>query len=394
LSILESGNISKYRICELVFILRKIPKKTLFEIWCFGKLPNTYFLEVFMKLLKKASFVLLLLAVLALPVFGDDFGDIGEVQKALGDLSKIMGETLSANATNGLTWSDAYIGQLIGAPPHFGFGISAGGTIVKLDQFDDIFASFGGDTSDIKNAMGALNFLPVPTGAPELRIGGFLLPFDIGIKALPLPVIENKGTAIKYTMVGADVRYAILQDRGPVPDLSIGLGFSYSTIDLDRDLKGGAIIPLGVLAGHGGFSSSSRLEIDNSKLGFDVKNKTLDLKLQMSKHVLFLTPYLGLGASYGWSTVNYDVKGNAAVTGGGNINDLLPEVNQYLGSHGVSGLDSAGASGIGSSADYNGFDFRVYGGLSFDIAAFRIDLTGVYHSSGHFGANVGVRFQF
>jgi hypothetical protein len=68
-------------------------------------------------------------------------------------------------------------------------------------------------------------------------------------------------------------------------------------------------------------------------------------------------------------------------------------VNSYLDSIGVPGLDSVSADGIKASTDYNGFNFRVFGGLSFDIFVIRIDLTGIYNSSGNLGANLGIRFQ-
>jgi hypothetical protein len=335
-----------------------------------------------MKLWIKTGAVLLLLALLTLPAFGQ-FEDITKLQDSLGDLSEILGETLTSNAALGLTWSDAYIGQLLSAPPHLGVGISAGATFVKLDKFDDIFDAFGIDSKSITDRLGSFGYLPVPTAGAEVRIGGIVLPFDVGLKALPLPQIDISGTpySVKYTMFGADVRYALLKDNGILPGLSVSFGYSYLDMGLEAAFETTRTIPLGSLTG---FSSTDELTISNTKLGFNVRNNTFDLKAQLSKRIFFITPYIGAGVSYGISTVGYNIDGGITDNVSGKSLDDIAK---------AAGLDGISTTGIRSSTAYKGFNYRAFGGLSFNLAVIRLDLTGVYNFNGNFGANLGLRFQ-
>jgi hypothetical protein len=373
----------------LYVLYKKAKKKSIFPLESYQIRKNRDILleynllgGILMKYTKMVLIVVLA-AVLAFPVFGAPTDDIGELQKGFGNLTETFGKSLIFNSTLGLAWSDAYIGQLIGKPPHFGVGLSVGATSINLKDLDPFFKALDVDVGDIM----PVNFVPFPGAAAEIRIGGFLLPFDIGIRALPLPAISFGDGSIRYTLFGADVRYAVIKEKGFLPDLSVGFGFryqsgkaTYSTGGTSFSFDKAAIPGLG----------SGTIGLTDPEMDFHWKNTTLDLKVQVSKHLLFITPYLGLGASYGWSTVGYGL--NSSITG------LVPGdreiIKNYLASIGAPGIDLDDNTGVSSESKFSGFAFRAFGGISFDIAVIRIDFTGLYNfSNGNFGANVGFRFQ-
>jgi hypothetical protein len=335
-------------------------------------------LEVFMKLVKKTAVVLLLLAVLALPVFAQTPDtDIVAVENAINDIGEILGKAMITNSALGLNWSDAYIGQLIGLPPHFGIGASAGFTAIPLSKFEDIYTQFGGNTDELDMPT---NFLPLPTVAGEIRLGGFFLPFDIGIKALPLPEMDIGDAKLKYFMVGGDFRYALMREQGWKPAISVGIGLTYTNVNLKSSIGDSTEVDLTEL---GGSYINQSLTIAAPELDFSMKNTTLDLKVQISKKLFIITPYLGLGFSYGWSTVDFGA--NATVTGpGGNWEE---DVAAYTGM-------SISSTGLSKSVTYNGMGLRGFGGLSLNIFVVRLDVTGLYDIlNQYWGASIGFRIQ-
>ena len=67
--------------------------------------------------------------------------------------------------------------------------------------------------------------LVLPNFAIEGRIGGFLLPFDIGLRGGLLPELQLDDVTIGYMNFGADVRYALLKGNLAMPSVSVGLGY-------------------------------------------------------------------------------------------------------------------------------------------------------------------------
>jgi hypothetical protein len=323
-----------------------------------------------MKFSKRVVLCLILFLVLALPGFSQD---LGSLQKGLGSITEDLGKDLILNSTLGLTWADSYIGQLIGVPPHFGIGISLGFTPLNTDSLGDIFDAFNSDFDDNFGSS-----LPLPAAAVEARFGGVGIPFDVGIKILPLPPIGANGTTFQYTMVGGDFRYAVLKDRGILPGVSVGVGLTYTAGEINHELSGLTSLNYGI--------DSITFGTANPDLNFYWKNTTLDFKAQVSKKFFIVTPYAGLGASYGWSTVGYEVDGNVTVS---NINNI----NAALKNAGLETIDASGGK-FGSESKFDGFAFRAFGGASLNLAVFRIDLAGLYDLvNQNWGANLGLRFQ-
>jgi hypothetical protein len=331
-----------------------------------------------MQFAKKTTVVLLLLAVLALPVFAQDF-DISEVTNAIDDVGEILGKAMITNSGLGLNWSDAYIGQLIGLPPHFGIGASVGFTAIPLSEFESIYEKFGGNTDELDMPV---NFLPLPAVAGEIRIGGFFLPFDIGIKALPLPEIDLGEAKLKYLMVGGDFRYALLkEEKGWKPTISVGIGLTYTNATLTTSIGDDSTFDLGSIGYTGDLTMTA------PKVDFAMKNTTLDLKVQVSKKLFIITPYLGLGFSYGWSTVDLGASTTVTYNGPTQLQDVLDKILSAY------GLPISG-TGFDKSIKYNGLGLRGFGGLSLNIFVVRLDVTGLYDVlNQNWGASLGIRVQ-
>ena len=93
-----------------------------------------------------------------------------------------VAKSLPFNAAIGLNWSDAYIGNF----PHFGVGITVGATAIPYDAMKPVIDALGADLSgemDFLETWGA----PFPAYSIEARVGGLMLPFDVGVKLGVLP---------------------------------------------------------------------------------------------------------------------------------------------------------------------------------------------------------------
>ena len=162
--------------------------------------------------------------------------------------------------------------------------------------------TFGGTIPSSVSFLSSLG-IPVPAYTIDARIGGFILPFDIGFKFGYLPSgglssFGISGFSADYLMVGGDIRYALMKDSGLSPGLSVGVGYTY--------MRGNIGVP-GVLNGpinianvsFGG--SNHTLGFTNPSLNFFWNTSVIDAKVQLSKNLFIITPYIGLGAAYGIS---------------------------------------------------------------------------------------------
>ncbi|MDR2052288.1 MAG: hypothetical protein LBP80_02660 [Treponema sp.] len=298
------------------------------------------------------------------------------IQAGIAGFTNAMAESLPLNSTLGLNWSDAYIGKLMGVPPHFGVGLSAGFTTIKTEAFHELLDRFG-----VSVPAGMDAFVPIPAYTGELRLGGFGIPFDLGFKAGYLPPVDlGKGTEFSYFLIGGDFRFAILEDKAIIPGISVGLGAYH--------LSGGISAPLpGQTFGFLKDGDDYQIKSPNSRGDFTWETTTLELKAQISKRIFIITPYLGAGLNYAW------VKGGAAVKGDLEYNTVkYDDINQALSNAGISGFDFE-EDGFSSVMETSGIGFRAFGGFAFNILAVKIDLTGMVDSHGNFGTSLGVRFQ-
>jgi hypothetical protein len=333
-----------------------------------------------MKNLFFASKVLVFLLVFSAapgPAFAFEIGDL---HSGLSNLSGEMVKSLPFNSTIGLNWSDAYVGKFFPSiPPHFGVGGSFGFTTMDLKAIENLSRVLG---YDLPFGASRLYF---PAYTAETRLGGFFLPFDIGLKFGMLPETKLWGTSTKmnYLLLGASLRYAVLdgKTRLLLPNISIGLGFNYLKSGLSSSVGQGVDIDVP--------GTSDRITLERPDVELAWSSKSLELTLQISKTILLITPYLGLGASYSWSEVGYDADANVLYNGHA---ITQPEIDA-IGNNVLGGIN-LGAGGLSSSKKDSAFGLRGFGGISLNLMVFRLDMTGLFNFlDKNYGAQVGLRVQ-
>ena len=247
--------------------------------------------------------------------------------------------SLPDSTLSGVTWSDAYIGQFIGVPPHFGVGLATGVSRFRVGGLAKTLDLVGSDLP--------VNELVFPTIALEGRIGGFILPFDIGLRFGFLPEVQIKDIGLKYLHYGADIRYALLKQNLVLPNISLALGYYGTSGALFYVFNPAEIAKVDGL-----------ISTDDETLSIDFQTNVIDGRLQVSKSFFIVTPYAGFGLSYDITDSSYKL-----------INEK-------------------------DTASEKGWQYRAFGGLSFNIAVVKIDLSGMYNfKSENWGANLGLRVQ-
>jgi hypothetical protein len=314
----------------------------------------------------------------AAPLFSQDLVDL---QKAAGKFSEALAESLPFNAALGLNWADAYIGKLLpSVPPHFGAGIALGYTTMNFETFDKLLNHF--DLS-VPNGFD-LGQMAFPAYVAEARIGGFILPFDVGLKGGVFVNVGDSSAVVDYLLAGGEVRYAIIdgKDNLLLPNLSLGVGLNY----LSGSFTG--VQSLRLLYPSSG--TQGTLQLPDSTVGLEWETLALDFKAQLSKSLLILTPYVGLGASHAWSSAGYRVETETDLSVG------LPDpntINAELKNAGVEGIDVSKNS-FSTIIEKTGWSLRAFGGVSVNLALFRLDLTGLFNFfDGNYGITLGGRFQ-
>jgi opacity protein-like surface antigen len=292
------------------------------------------------------------------------------VQNSFSAFSEALAKSLPFNASVGLNWSDAYIGQLISLPPHFGVGVSGGFTTMDFDAINGLVKIFGLPSLP-------LSFMPLPAYTVEGRIGGFILPFDIGVKIGTLPDVSFGNFKFKYLLAGADFRYALLKGEAILPAVSIGFGVNYLSGGISAQVGSGMEFEVPDTGG-------KKLSLSAPTASFSWETVSFELKAQISKRLFIITPYFGAGVSYALSKAGYEIESKLTYTGS-DIN----EIKQH-----VSGLDSINANGFKSMSEINGFGVRAFGGLSLNLAIIKLDLTGMFNFiDQNWGGTLGLRVQ-
>lgn len=215
-------------------------------------------------------------------------------------------KTLSASMLESTTalraTPDAYIGKFHPSlPPHFHLGYAASATVLGTKKLQ----------SGMNNASVSLpsmgDLIAIPTYGVNFRLGGFGIPFDIGFLAsFSIPTdgmnIKHKDvtSSTKFTGVGIDVRFAILQGRWKMPQLSVGIGYIFNWAEIEFSGKANSI---------------------KSTATFDIKMHTIFLEMQLSKRFAWFNPYIGGRALLSKRDSSYNYKNDAAtpITGSGDV---------------------------------------------------------------------------
>ncbi len=336
---------------------------------------------------------IVLISMMALAAAGAWAQDLADFQGGFESFATDMAATLSYNATIGNNWSDAYIGQL----PHFGVGLAVGFTAVPAESLEEFFqAALGEALPDSLKKAG----LPIPAAALSAKIGGIILPFDFGIKAMVLPpeateAISALGIAADYKLLGANIRLGLVKEGLLFPDVSLGAGYNR--------LMGSVQVPLDVPDQTYNFTAGTpqSLRVSDPDLQLDWTTDSFDFTLQVSKKVLFFRPFAGLGYSLGTSTVGGGLAAKMyydSDTGGGPGEQLVTSaevaaIKQALADAGQPVPDIS-ADGFLFSATNSDPVLRVYGGLSLNLFFLNLDLQGIYvPKTKGLGANAMIRVQ-
>ena len=310
--------------------------------------------------------------------------ELDQVQKDVEEFSNSLAKALPFNSTLGLNWSDAYIGRIFpSVPPHFGIGFSVGATSMEASSIKNLANNLGADIS------GDLGRMPIPSYTVEARVGGFILPFDLGFKFGFLPVINISDIKINFMLAGGDIRYAILDGSRNLilPNVSLGIGLNYLSGGIGTSV--GSSQRISFFIGNNAYN----FVLEQPKANFKWDTISLDLKAQVSKSFFFITPYLGLGGAYAWSKAGYEVEADITLNNGPVRPQDIVAINNELERMGYNRIDVS-ETGISSIIDHNDFNFRLFGGLSFNMMVMRLDITGLYSFlDNNFGASLGLRFQ-
>ncbi len=319
--------------------------------------------------------------------------DYSEFKDSFATFAEDAANSLPFNALIGLNWSDAYIGQF----PHLGFGLTLGMTTIPADAITDLLTRLGTTLPSDADIIDKIGF-PIPSYTAEIRIGGFSLPFDVGFKLgwIPKSFSENltDSFSVDYLLVGGEVRYALVQEKGPLPDVSVGLGYSY--------MKGKVLVD-GIYSGNiflanvPGVIPGDTLSISNPALNFEWGTSVIDLKVQVSKKILIITPFIGLGASYGASSVDGGLTSQLLYNG---VPINQAQINQIIQAFELAGQDvpdelKEGTGVVIHAKSPSGWAVRTFGGIGFNLFILKLDLCGLYNfTSGSYGLTLNGRIQF
>jgi hypothetical protein len=329
---------------------------------------------------------IILLFALSLPAQTIDY--VTEYEDGFQAFAEEIAASLPFNATLGLSWSDAYIGQF----PHFGVGLTVGATSIPFDIMEPVFNMLPGyslpSNLDFIEQWGA----PLPAWSLDARLGGFILPFDVGVKFgfLPDEAKVLMPFEMDYMLVGGDVRLALLKGKGAAPDLSIGLGYTYldgavylaDVVGGDQDI----VLPI----------ASYVLRVTDPDVTFNWQANVIDLKAQVSKKLAIITPFLGAGVSWGGSKAGGGLSSDVQLStdGGSTFNSInQTQIDTILAA--VEGLDLTSTSVEVGAQSVDGWAVRAFGGIGFNLWLLKIDLSGMYNfTSSSYGVALNTRIQW
>lgn len=275
----------------------------------------------------------------------------------LNDFCSSLNDTLPNTQTLQNVWAESWIGMLI-PNVKFGFGVNAGVATLDITSLLDVADALAIDTSDIKDFTKDYdNKLVFPTVAADLRIGGIVLPFDLGLSFVTFDTrdwsqIDDgiKPCAFDYFTIGSDLRWRLL------------------------DL-GGKFFHIRASASGGFYHTKGGLEVLDDDIGagasMDFKSTTLFAGAQFSAKALCFVPFLGGRLMLTKSSVDWKANANwDSILGASTSTDsAYADVLKW-------NILPTNFSG-GSSSSW-GVRPQIYGGLGIDLFVLDITMSGSY----------------
>jgi hypothetical protein len=332
--------------------------------------------------MKRLALVFLVLAVAAAGAFAVDFTTF---QTGFDQFAQDLANGAPFNSSTGLNWSQAYIGQF----PHFGIGLTVGATTIPAAAVTEMVNALG-ITLPSEFSYVQQYGVPLPSYTIEARIGGFVLPFDIGLKLgyIPPDALQKLGVPFSadYILAGADVRIGLLKDEGFLPAISVGVGYDY----LRESVSASGLMPGGVsvtsVAGH-------NLTLSDPALAMAWATNVLSAKAEISKRILFFSPYIGAAVSYSFGANASGAVNSQLLYDGSPITQAqIDQINQYYTLQGKTPPNLSSVGITANAASGSGFAYRLFGGISLDLFVVYLDLGGAYDlATGAYGASVNLR---
>jgi hypothetical protein len=339
--------------------------------------------------MKRILLVILIVLVAAAMVPAQTV-DFTQFQAQFVTFADAVAGTLASTASSaGLSWSPAYIGQF----PHLGVGISVGASLIPYSAVEPIITLVGASIPAELTALQTYG-IPLPAAAIDARIGGFILPFDIGLKfgTIPPALQSMLGPiSVDYVLAGADFRLALLKDQGLSPALSVGVGYTYfkGSIGLAGVIPGGTDVDITQIMNYAGYAGTYSLSFTDPDLTFDWQSNVVELKAQLSKQILFFTPHIGLSGAYGISKAGGGLNSTMTYNATGPATEA--QMQQVFVDNGYPAPTS---QGMAVSSPANGWSFRAYGGIDIALLILHVDVNASYNIlTGSVGGGANIRIQ-
>lgn len=268
-------------------------------------------------------------------------------EDGLNDFCDVLVDVIPNSQTQQNVYAEAWIGKLFPGF-HFGAGVNAGVSALDVSSLKDAALALG--VEDAKDINDTLVF---PTITVDARLGGIILPFDIGVTAMSIDTSKMGAidesidpVAIDFFTVGADIRYAIFQGGFMRPKWSVGAGFYYT--------KGGVDV-----------------DDDSAKASLDFKSTTFMVNTQASIKLLCLVPFIGGRALFSKTSVDWKVKADWASI-------IADEADDYY--DGVADALKWGILPSSFSGSSSGFSVypQVFGGIGLDLLFLNLTVSGSY----------------
>ncbi len=342
--------------------------------------------------MKRILITIALMILMIVPIAAQSSIDFNTMQDQFETFAESTAEALPLNASIGHQWSDAYIGQLFAFPPHIGIGATFGITTIPLDSVTSVFEDLGISIPSEVDALSKYGGVPLPGYSIDGRIGGIFIPSDIGVKfgVLNQDQVVSLPFDLEYNHFGVDFRYALLKGNTILPKLSVGVGYNYVFGALGFDTNLGTTEITSFTAPD---NTTYDLSLTEPSLRFVWESSVIDLKAQISKQILFLTPFAGVGASVGLSKAGGGLYSQLLLNGDPITDQEIDTIKTAFEAAGVSPPDIS-SEGLIVHSGVNGWTFRAFGGFSLNILIAKIDLGAVYDFiGGYWGASLGARIQ-
>ncbi len=334
-----------------------------------------------------------------------------EISTGLNDFAKVLVFAVPEASTQQNVWGDAYIGNLYPSIfPHFGVGFSIGGTYLDTRGLKKASGALFGDKTMLsatdlgssgnqyvdsiaeKINLEIPESFVLPTATVDVRIGGVVLPFDIGIcammtnpslftvdikdpssvlnvsKAMQFDLFGFKGS-IDYLTIGADLRYRFFEGSSFVPIISVGGGYYYTK----GSFKLGATDTREVTVG-----SRTGNQTTNAEMATAFESHVGFAQIQISKEIGFVNLFLGARGTLSNTTVNWAWKYD---TSNDNPSIDATASDSQMGSVQVNSASESWNNGVWNMTEIQP---QIFGGIGFNI--WKVQLT--------LGACVDMRSMF